>query len=372
MFLQRVRLLMVKEFRQLSRDHAMLPILFVMPVLQLIMFGYVVGSDVRDLPTAVLDYDRTSISRSVAEAFQGSGYFRITAHPASEAEMQRLMDSNRVGVAVIVPAGFGSRVEAGRSAPVEVVVDGSDSKTSQVASGYSASILAALSKRLYPRGLAMAGPSVDGRVRVLFNPSLRSVNAMVPGLIALILLISVTALMSQAVVKERERGTLEQLFVTPITRVEYLTGKILPYVIVSLAQVTVVFTVGVWLFRVPFRGSILVVAAGVFLFMLTGIGQGLLVSTVSRTRQQAQQATIFIMIPSMILSGFIFPLESMPSSIYPITFLIPLRYVVVVLRSAFMKGSGFVALWPQFAAMALFATVIFLAALARFQKRLAD
>jgi ABC-2 type transport system permease protein len=189
---------------------------------------------------------------------------------------------------------------------------------------------------------------------------------------ALILLISTTAIMSQAVVKERERGTLEQLFVTPITRTEYLIGKIVPYMAVASLQVTMVFIVGILWFRVPFNGSVLVLAAALLLFMLSAIGQGLFVSTISRTRMQAQQATMFMLIPSMVLSGFIFPLESMPKAIVPITYLIPLRYIIVVVRANFIKGAGFDPLWPQFAAMAVFSVLIFLAALARFRKRLAD
>ncbi|MFA5844701.1 MAG: ABC transporter permease [Coriobacteriia bacterium] len=373
MFFERVRLLMAKEFLQLLRDRAMIPILFVMPVLQLVMFGYVVGADVRDIRTAVVDLDRSTASREAIGAFSGSGYFRIVASPSSEDGVRTLMDTNEAQVAVIVPAGYGRLVAQRRSGAIEVIVDGSDSKVAQVASGYSGAILADLGRRMRAAaGMGDAGPGIDARVRVLFNPSLRSVNTMVPGLISLILLLSATALMSQAVVKERERGTLEQLFVTPITRVQYLVGKIMPYVLVAIAQVTLVFTVGVLWFRVPFRGSLLVIAAGVLLFLFAGLGQGLLISTVSHTRQQAQQATMFIMIPSMVLSGFIFPLESMPKMIRPVTYLIPLRYILVILRATFMKGAGFVALWPQFAALAGFSLLIFAAALARFQKRLAD
>ncbi len=178
--------------------------------------------------------------------------------------------------------------------------------------------------------------------------------------------------MAQAVVRERERGTLEQMFVTPITRGEYLWGKLVPYIMLAMVQVTFVMAVGALWFRVPFYGSLLVIGTGMFLFMFTTLGMGLFISTVSRTRHQAQQITMFVMIPVIVLSGFIFPIESMPAPVVPITYLIPLRYALVILRSNFMKGSGFVALWPEFAALTVFAVVIFGAALMRFQKRLTD
>jgi ABC-2 type transport system permease protein len=366
---------MWKEALQLSRDRGLLPLILIVPVVQLIMFGYVVGSDVRNLPTAVVDQDNTTMSRKVVDAFTGSGYFTVVARPSSESGIKPLMDGNQVTVAISIPRGFEDGVRAGRSMPVGVVVDGSDSKTSQVAAGYSQSILASLSSVLYPArpGVSLANvPGVDARVRVLFNPSVSSVNVMVPGLMAIVLLISGTTVMSQAVVRERERGTLEQLFVTPISRTEYLTGKILPYALVAIVQISVVFIVGTLWFRVPFNGSLLVVGAASLLFMLTTLGIGLLISTISRTRQQAQQATMFILIPSFVLSGFIFPIESMPVLIQPLTLLVPLRYVLVALRGNFLKGSGFIDLWPQFLAMTIFAVTVFVIAIWRFQKRLAD
>jgi ABC-2 type transport system permease protein len=373
---RRILLLIWKEFLELSRDRLLLPVIIVMPLLQLFMFGYVVSSDVRDIPTAVIDHDLTPASRQVVDAFANSGYFRIVARGQDESGMKALMDASRAQVVLIVPPGFGDLMLSRLPAPVEVVVDGSESKTSQVAQGYAQSILAAESSRLLPLPPGAPTPpkvpKLDVRVRVLFNPGLRSVDSLVPGLIAFILLLSVTLLTSQAVVKERERGTLEQMFVTPITRAEFLVGKMLPYGIIATVQVAVVFTVGTLWFGVPFRGSLAVVAVGALLFLLAGIGQGLIISTLSRNRYQAQVASMFIIIPSFLLSGFVFPLESMPRPVYLITYLIPLRYFLVVLRSSFMKGTGFGPLAPQLFAMAAFSAVIFGAALLRFRKKLAD
>ena len=369
----RTRLLIWKEVLQLSRDRLLLPIIFVMPLLQLVMFGYVVGSDVRNLPSAVIDYDESQASRDLMSAMSSSGYFRITQRFASEHDLRPAMDRSDVQVAFIIPKGFAEKLARGGSSPLEIVVDGADSKTASVASGYAAQTIAAWNKaRLASQGITLAAPGVDVRVRVLFNPSLRAVNSMIPGLVAMILMLSVTAIMSQAVVKERERGTLEQMFVTPITRGEYLVGKIAPYIVIAIVQVLLIMVIGRLWFRVPMTGNLLVVAAGILLFLFTGIGQGLIVSLMSRTRHQAQQATMFIMIPTMVLSGFIFPIESMPAAIVPVTYFIPMRYALVVLRSGAMKGSGVAAMAPQLLAMAGFSALVFGFAIAKFSKRLSD
>jgi len=376
MSLRRIWLLVWKEFTQLLRDRSMIPLIFLLPVIQLVLFGYVIGTDVKDLRTAFLDQDGTTASHRVVEGFTSSGYFLTVAQPTNDAGVRKALDGNVAQVAVIIPKGFSDQVERGQAAQISVIVDGSDAKTASVAQGYAGSIVANLSSRLYPRPGAKPGAAtqggVDAEVRVLFNPTMRAVNTMVPALLAFILMMSTQNLMSQSIVKERERGTLEQLFVTPIGRAEYLIGKLLPYVAVAIVQVLVVFTVGTLWFKVPFSGSVAVLAVGLGLFMITALGQGMLVSLMSKTRYQAQQAGTFLMVPSMMLSGFVFPLSSMPALLLPLTYLIPLRYILVIVRSNFVKGSGFVALWPQFLAMIIFSVAIFGLGLSRFQKRLND
>ena len=234
---RRTRLIVWKEFVQLRRDPLLLRLIFVMPILQLLLFGYVVGSDVRNLPTAVIDLDNTRMSRQVTQAFQSSGYFILAEHPADEHALTALIDSGRVQVGVVIPKGMSDAVVRGQSVPVGIVVDGADSKVASVASGYAAQIIAEFNRRQL--GLAARearGPGIDSRVRVVFNPSLKTVNAMIPGLIGAILLISMGSIMSQAVVRERARGTLEQMFVTPITRGEYLIGKVTPYSLIAVVQ----------------------------------------------------------------------------------------------------------------------------------------
>jgi ABC-2 type transport system permease protein len=370
---RRLGLIMWKEFVQLRRDPLLLRLIFIMPILQLLMFGYVVGSDVRNLKMAVIDGDQTKLSRQITQAFSSSGYFVISARPANERELAALIDSGEVQTALVIDRGTQDALLRGQTAPVGIIVDGADSKTASVASGYAAQIIAEFNQRqLGLAALQARGPGIDGRVRVVFNPSLKAVNSMIPGLIVFIMMLSMASIMSQAVVRERARGTLEQMLITPMTRGEYLLGKVLPYAIISAVQATFIALIGKYWFRVPFYGNLLTVILGLSLFMLTSIGLGLLISLVSRTQQQAQQMVIFILLPTMVLSGFIFPIESMPEAIVPLTYVIPLRYALVVMRGAFLKGSTVADLWMPLLAMAAFGVVIFWVAVASFSKRLSE
>jgi len=374
---RRIRFLIWKEFTQIRRDRAMIPLILLMPVIQLVLFGYVVGSDVRNLRLAVLDNDHSQQSERVVQAFTSSGYFTLVARPTSEAGVKQVMDGSQAVIAIEIPQGFSDAIKARQPEQIGVIIDGSDSRTGQVAAGYAQGVIANLSGEFYalPSAVPGAAPTplgIDSRIRVLYNPTLRAVNTMIPALLAFVLLMSTQNLMSQAIVKERERGTLEQLFVTPIGRSDYLLGKLIPYIGIAVVQVTVTFLVGVLWFQVPFRGSLLLLFSGLMLFMLSALGLGMIVSLLSRTRQQAQQTSMFLQMPSMMLSGFMFPVEAFPRWLYLLTFLIPLRYILVIVRSNFLKGSPFWALWPQFVAMALFSVGIFFLGLSRFHKRLAD
>jgi ABC-type multidrug transport system permease subunit len=371
--LRRIRLLIWKEFLQLRRDRLLLRLLLLMPVIQLIFFGYVVSADVRNLATAVVDLDHSVASRQLIASFVGSGYFTVTAYPSSESDLRPLMDQGRVRAAIVIPEGTQTRLTRAEIATIGIVVDGSDSRTAAVGSGYAAQIVSGFNaSRMADQGVELDGPGVDARVRVLFNPSLRAVNSMIPGLVATILMLSIMAIMSQAVVRERERGTLEQLFVTPITRGEYLIGKVTPYVVLATLQLSLVAAVGIVWFQVPFNGEVAVVVVGLGLFLLTVIGLGLLVSLVSHTRQQAQQTVMFIALPMMLLSGFIFPIESMPAALVPITYLVPLTWAVIVLRGSFIKGVDFAAVAPDLLALAVFSVVIFGIAVVAMRRRLSE
>jgi ABC-2 type transport system permease protein len=273
----------------------------------------------------------------------------------------------------VIDPGTQNSILAGKTAPIGIVVDGADSKTASVGSGYASQIIAEFNRRqLGLAALQAKGPSIDSQVRVVFNPSLRAVNTMIPGLVAFVLLLSMAEVMGQAVVRERARGTLEQMFVTPMTRGEYLLGKVLPYAIIASIQASTIALVGKYWFKVPFNGNVLTVALGIGLFMLTSIGIGLLISLVSRTQQQAQQAVVFVLIPTMILSGFVFPIEAMPPAIVPLTYLIPMRYALVVLRGAFLKGASIGDMWQPLLALAVCALLIFGIAVATFSKKLSE
>ena len=372
MSLHRIRLLMWKEFLQLRRDPLLIRLLFLMPILQLILFGYVVAADVKNLSTAVVDLDRTSTSRALEASFGASDYFVVTQRPA-ETDLQHLMDTGTIAIAVVIPEGTQAALDRGETAPIGIVVDGSDSQVASVGSGYAAQIIARFNaERVRAQGVDLAAPGIDARVRVMFNPTLAAVNTMIPGLVAAIVMLSIMAVMGQAVVKERERGTLEQMFVTPIRPTEYLIGKVTPYALVAIVQLSLVALVGIFWFGVPFAGQISVVAAGLALFMLTSIGLGLLISLVSHTRQQAQQLMMLFMLPSFVLSGFIFPIDSMPAAIVPLTWFVPLTWAIEILRGAFIKGSGFEALATQFWVLTAFAVVIFGAAVVATRRRLTE
>ena len=373
MSIKRIRLLIWKEFIQLRRDPMLIRLLLVMPVVQLIMFGYVVAVDVHNLTTAVVDLDRSTTSRKLEAAFTGSGYFTVTQHPASEDDLRPLLDRGTVKVALVIPEGMHDRLTRGETAPIGIIVDGSDSQISAIGSGYASQIVAQFnSARRDELGVTVAAPGVDARIRVMFNPTLDPVNTMIPGLMAAIMMISLMVIMSQAVVKERESGTLEQMFVTPIKATEYLIGKLTPYAALATAQLLLVAAGGIFWFRVPFNGDFWVVLVGLLLFMFTCLGLGLLISLVSRTRHQAQQAVMFLMIPTMVLSGFIFPIQSMPAVIQPLTNLIPLTFALEVLRGAFVKGSSFEALAVPLLALAGFGVVIFSAAVIATRRRIAE
>ena len=374
MSLKRIGLILWKEFRQFRRDRLLLPLVFMMPIMQLIMFGYVVSADITNVKTVVVDLDRTPMSRELTDWLAGSGYFDIVARPDDERALRPLIDAGTAQVAVVIPEGTSRRFSEGQRAEIGIVVDGSDSRVSGVAGGYASQILSAFSRQQLGDAAEMLAraPGFTTSVRVLYNPSLKAVNSMIPGLMAAILMISTMTVMSQAVVRERESGTLEQMFTTPITRGEYIVGKMVPYAMIASLQISVVAAVGRFWFGVPFNGSAWVVLLGLALFVFSTLGGGLLVSLVSRTRQQAQQTVMFILLPFFVLSGFLFPIEAMPAAIVPLTYFIPLRYAVQVVRAGWLKGSSVTELWVPMLALVGFSVVIFSVALLSFHKRLSD
>jgi len=354
----------------------MLRVVIISPIMQLFIFGYAVTTDVRHVATALHDEDRSARSREFAEEFFRSGYFEPRGAIGAPREADALLDAGEVQLVLRIPRGFAADFDANRTARVQLLLDGSDSMTAAIIAGYAGSIVRAYGGRVAAERLermrARVGPlpGVEPRLRVWYNPELRSVNYMVPGVLSMILFLVTMLLTALGIVKEREIGTLEQLVVTPIRPRELILGKTLPYVAVGFADMLLILAVAVLWFRVPVAGSVALLFALALLFIVSSLGLGLLASTVSHTQQQAMMVTFFVMLPSIILSGFIFPIENMPAAVRPLTYLIPLRYFLVIVRGIFLKGNGLAELWPQVAALAAFAAVVLNLAVLRFHKRL--
>jgi ABC-2 type transport system permease protein len=365
--------LIKKEFIQIRRDRRLLPILLIMPVMQLIILGYAVSSDIKHLATAVCDLDRTPSSRAFTDRFATSGYFDIRYRPEDERQIRGLMDGGRVRVGIVIPPRFAAKVARQETATVQLLLDGSDSNTASVAQGYVTQIVNAeasriILERLGPKGVPPT--AVDPTVRVWFNPDLKSVNFMVPGVIALILTIVTMTMTATAIVKEKERGTIEQLIVSPIRPYQLMLGKAIPFVLIGYADILIVVMAGLFWFRVPIAGSFTLLLALSGLFIMTTLGLGLLISTVSQTQQQAMMLGFFAMPPFMLLSGFIFPIASMPEPVQYLSYLIPLRYFLVIIRGIFLKGIGIDILWPQAAILLAFGIGVLALSASRFQKHL--
>ena len=367
-----------KEFQQLFRDKRLLPLIFVSPVLQIVLLGYAANMDVRDIPLAVCDQDRTVQSRALVSSFLHSGSYVASAYLADAAAAEQAIERGTASLALVIPPGFGRARAAGRPSSVQLLADGSDSQSAAIGLTYATLIVARSS--LDPPSVRpfAAFPSVritavrvQPVVRVLYNPTLASRNFMVPGVLALVLMIITTVLTSLSIVKEKEKGTLEQLIVTPITPGQLIIGKLAPFVIISLVIITVVLASSLVLFGLSVRGSLLVLYALSLLFMMTTLGLGLFISTISRTQQQAMMIAVFFFImPMVILSGFVFPIESMPGVIQAVTYVFPLRWYFVIIRGLFLKGVGLEQLWREAAALAGIGLLVIAGSVLRFRKRL--
>lgn len=361
-----------KEFIQIRRDRRLLPLIIVMPLIQLIMFGYVFSTDVKNISTAVVDRSLSVESRALVSSIRSAGYFTVTGSPEGRAELANMMENGKIRVGIVIPEDYARKIERGETASIEAVIDGSDPNTGGTAVSYLSRVVAAQSGKLTSKSLggrASASP-LDTRLRVLFNPDLKSVNYMIPGLIGMLLMLITTLLASAAIVRERERGTMEHLIVMPVRRWELILGKLLPFVVFGFFDVVLVTVVGMLWFKVPFRGDVLLLLVMSLIFIATSLGVGLFISTTSRTQQQAMMTAYFIALPTMILSGLIFPIESMPKAVQFLTYLVPLRYFLIIVRSIFLKGSGFMDLWQNILLLSAYGAIVFALSVWRFQKKL--
>lgn len=375
--LRRLRGMLIKEFIQVFRDKRTRILLFAPPIIQMLIFGYAATLEIRHIPTAVLDYDQSQASRDLFSRFAASPYFDVRAHLTDRQQIGDLIDRGEVTVALQVNAGFAQDLGKGQTAGLQVIVDSSNSNTALIAVGYISQIAARFAQEYQQERLLrtspFSGPQIPSIIierRPLFNVNFDSQWFFVPGVIGNLILVMVVSLTAFAVVREREIGTLEQIMVTPIGRLEFILGKTLPFFLIGLLDTTLISLVGTLWFGVPFRGSIGVLVIGAVLFILCMLGIGLFISTIAMTQQQAMVSGFFFNMPAITFSGFGTPISSMPDWMQTLTYFNPLRYFLEVLRGVYLKGVGLDVLWPQMAAMGIFALIMLAISVARFRKSL--
>ncbi|MDR7420252.1 MAG: ABC transporter permease [Armatimonadota bacterium] len=371
---RRLAAIIVKEFIQLVRDRRTLAMALLMPVIQLLLFGYAITTDVEHLPTIVLDQSRSRESRELIQRFTNSRYYDVRAYAASLDEVQRAIDRGDARVAIVLPSDLAGKIQAGRQAQVQVLVDASDPIIARSALTTAEALGQRLSLQIVagrlPGGSQAFALPLDVRTRAWYNPDLRSVNFMVPGLLAVVLQMLTMMLTAVAIVRERELGTLEMLVATPIKKSELMLGKILPYVVLGYGDITLALLIAAYWFQVPVRGSLVLLYLIALVFYLASLGQGVMISTISRTQRQAMQASFFAFLPTILLSGFMFPREGMPVVIQWIGYAIPLTHFLIIVRGIILKGIGLAMLYQQIIPLALLGLFFFVVSVLRFQKRL--
>lgn len=372
----RILSIMRKEFIQIRRDPRTLVIMVVVPALQLMLFGYAVTTNVDHIATVVYDQAADGRSRDLLSAFTNTEYFTLVGHVSSAGEARAAIDRGDARVAFVIPPDFSRNLDAGRPAHLQVMVDGSDPNTASTALFTATSIAQARAASEVQASLGRVGLSrgvempIEIRPSILYNPSMRSLNFMIPGLIGLIIQMQAVILTAFAIVREREKGTLEQLIVTPIKPWELMVGKIAPYVVVAFLQVAIALAVGTLWFQVEIAGSLALLLALSVVFLVGSLGIGLLISTLSKTQSQALQLSVVTILPAVLLSGFMFPREAMPPLLYYLGYLVPITYFLKIVRGIFLKGIGMEYLWFEVALLAVFGLAIFTLSAWRFQKKL--
>ncbi|MGD0774077.1 MAG: ABC transporter permease [Candidatus Solibacter sp.] len=380
---ERIFVILRKEFIQALREPRMRVLLFVPPVLQLIVFGFAVNLDVDHARIGWMDMDRTPESRSLRDRFTASGRFDIVSAPGTEEDVQRALDRGEAQAVVRILPGLARDTARGRTAEVQILIDGTNSNTASLVASYAGEIVAEYSVDLMERQqrvkvltrspgapVSMATPQVTARSRVWFNPDLYSRNYFVPGVIANIIMFATLMLTALGIVREKEIGTMEQLMVTPVRPIELMLGKTLPFAVVGLLDAVLVTVVALLVFHIPLHGSFLLLMFCAVLFLMTTLGAGLFLSTISQTQQQAMMGSFFFSTPAFMLSGFAFPIRNMPVAVQYLTYLNPIRYFIEIVRGIFLKGVGVEVLWPQMAAMAVYGIAVLGLSAMRFQKKL--
>jgi ABC-2 type transport system permease protein len=364
-----------KEFIQLFRDKRMLALILVIPLVQLFLLGYAAVNDVRDIPLAVYDQSHSPEARALLDAFRATDYFQVTKTVSTQEELQTLIEQGRASAGIIIPPDYALQVKQG-SAQVAFILDGSDPTMASTALSAAQLIGQSHSTNLLIKKMARAGqnvklsPPVDIRTTVWYNPDMNSSYFMIPGVIGMILYAITGILTATSVVRERERGTIEQLIITPIRPMELVIGKLTPYILLSLFDAFEVIAVGHWWFGVPVRGSLLLIALCCVIFLLSGLGIGLLASTIANTQQEAMLTVFMTLLPAIFLGGFFFPIQNMPQFLQIISYVVPLRYFLKIIRVLLLKGVGLQSIQGDIIALVIFGIVIMTAAALRFRKRL--
>ncbi len=362
-----------KEFLHIIRDPRTLGIMFIIPIVELMFMGYAATSDIEHLRTAVLDGDKTMASRELTEAYRASNYFDIVRYVESEEQMEYLVDRGQVRAGLIIPPGYGEALNSGQQAQVAFVIDGSDPSVANTVFAASQAVGQAQTMRILQRTMGIDPddmPGVQVRPRVWYNPEMKSANFMVPGIMGLILYFMTCLFTSLSIVREREQGTIEQLIVTPIRPLDRIVAKITPYVFVAFFDMLEVLVIGVFWFGVPVRGSLGLLLGLSALFMVTSLGIGIFISSVANTQQEAMLLSFLTMFLSIFLGGFFFPIEAMPGWLQAITYVVPIRYMLIIVRGIILKGVGLQILLQEMAAIIIFGVAIMLLASSRFRKRL--
>ena len=354
----------LKELRQILRDRRSLLILLFVPAFFLLLYGYALNFDIRNVKLAVQDFDRSAKSRELVSSFVNSGYFSLVGYVDSPSELDRLVDEGRVRAILAIPSGFERDLSLRRPVTVQVIVDGDNANTASTVTGYARNLIGAYSAAVSApstqslAGLRLRGPSISVEPRIWYNPQLRSTLFLVPGLIAYIAMITAVVSTALSIVREKERGTMEQVRMAPLSPLPYILGKTLPYLVISFVSAILVILSAMLLFDLPMRGSWLLLCGAIGLFLIGAQAQGLLISTIAETQQVAfQVALLSSLLPTMILSGFIFPITSMPIVVQWITHIVPARYFLVALRAIVLKGADVTAFWQDLVALAIFASV---------------
>jgi len=376
MILERVKAILIKEFKQVLRDPRMRTVIVISPLIQILLFGYAANKDIDYIPTAIYDQDNTKESRRLLHAFTYSKYFIPKYIIYDKREQDRLINKGKVSAVIRIDRGFGRNLKAGKSADIQMILDGSDSNTAMIIMGYANTIVGSyqtmlLREDLDSMGLSSSGPSIDLRERAWFNENLISRNYYLPGVIASIVTIMSLLLTAMAIVREKEIGTMEQLSVSPLKPLELIIGKLIPFGIIALFQSILITTLAVFWFHIPLRGSLLLLGLSTCVYLFTALGAGLYISTIASTQQEAMMSVFLFYMPTFLLSGFAYPIANMPIVIQWLTLINPMRYFLTIIRGIFLKGVGIGILWDQLLILAVMGIIVISLSILRFKRRMA-